>query len=468
MAEQDQYYDLAVIGTGPGGYVAAIRAAQLGFKTVCIDKRGEPGGTCLNIGCIPSKTLLHATDFYTKCQKRGEELGVVFSELSYDFKQMMHRKQTIVKGLVDSVAHLFQKHGIAFISGEASFDNEHTLEVRQENTTQKIKAHHFLLATGSEPIALPGLPFDERQIVSSTGALSLPGVPQRLVVIGGGVIGVELASVYRRLGAQVTVVEMLDRICPMMDEAISQQFLQILKKQGIDFWLSSQVITAVVQPDEVILTINREQALSNLSANVVLVAVGRRPYTQGLQLEKIGISLTNRGFVSIDKQFRTTLPHIFAIGDVTEGPLLAHRASVEGVAVAEMLAGRQSVVNYLAIPNVIYTDPEAAAVGLTEQDAREAKLEILIGRCLFRGNPRARCMGELDGVVKVIGEAKTGRLLGLHILGPQASELIMAGMLAMERKMTLKELAQGAYPHPTLSEAIKEAALNALGEAIHL
>lgn len=463
-----QRYDLAIIGSGPGGYVAAVRAAQLGFKTVCIDKREVPGGTCLNIGCIPSKALLHSSEFYAKCQKESQEQGVQFSELSYDFKQMMHRKEGIVKGLVDSVAHLFERYHVDFVKGEASFKDEHTLEVKQGSHSQEIEANAFLLATGSESIALSALPFDERQIVSSTGALSLPRVPKHLAVIGAGIIGVELASVYSRLGAKVTIVEMLDRICPTLDLALSRQLLQVLRKQGMEFWLSSKVVTAVKQPDEVILTVDKGDQLANLSADVVLVAVGRRPYSQGLGLDKIGIEINDRGFVRTDRNFRTSQPHILAIGDLIEGPMLAHRASEEGISAIEILAGRRPRINYLAIPNVVYTHPEVASVGLTEQEARDAQLSIRVGTCPFRANPRARCMGELDGFVKVIGEEITDRLLGIHIIGAHASELIAEGMLAMEQGISMQELAQGAYAHPTLSEAVKEAALSALGRAIHL
>ncbi|WP_068466532.1 dihydrolipoyl dehydrogenase [Candidatus Protochlamydia phocaeensis] len=463
-----KHYELAIIGAGPGGYVAAIRAAQLGFKTVCIDKRETLGGTCLNVGCIPSKALLQSTELLARVQRNGKELGIDCSDLRYSFRQMMDRKKHVVKSLVDGIAGLFKKNQVDFIQGEAEFINPHLLKVKKGEQTEEIEADSIILATGSEPIALPFLPFDERQIVSSTGALSLPQVPERLVVIGGGVIGVELASVYSRLGASVTVVEMLDHICPAMDKTLSKQLLQVLQKQGIQFHLSTKVATAVVQPDEVILTIEGNEELRNLSAQVVLVAVGRRPYSSGLGLEKIGIQPDRRGFVPVDANLRTAHSHIFAIGDLIDGSMLAHRASEEGVAVVEWLKGGQPLINYMAIPNVIYTDPEVAAVGMTEQDAREAGLAVLVGTSFFKGNPRARCSDETEGLVKIVGDQQSGRLVGMHIIGAHASELIAEGMMAMQKRATLKEIGEAPNAHPTLSEAIKEAALHALGRPIHL
>jgi dihydrolipoamide dehydrogenase len=465
MADQ---YDVAIIGAGPGGYVAAIRAAQLGFKTVCIEKSPSFGGTCLNVGCIPSKTLLQATELLFRLKHEGKEQGIECLQMNVNFSQMMARKKQVVKSLVDGIAGLFSRHHITILQGTAEFVDPHRLRITQESGAhQEIEATYILIATGSQPIALPHLPFDERQIVSSTGALSLSKIPERLIVIGGGVIGVELASVYQRLGSQVKVIEMLDHICPALDSSLSKGLLQILRKQGIEFMLSSQVVTAVVQPEEVILTVNVNDQLQNLSAHVVLVAVGRRPYTEGLQLERVGIQRDKRGFISVDPHFRTAQPHIFAIGDVIEGMMLAHRASAEGVAVIESLKGEQPVINYLSIPNVIYTYPEVASVGLTEQEGQQAKLDLMVGTSFFKGNARARCSNETDGFVKVIGDKKSGRLVGMHILGPHASELIAEGMLAMQKKLTVKDIGEAAQAHPTLSEAIKEAALDSLGRPIH-
>lgn len=465
MADQ---YDIAIIGAGPGGYVAAIRAAQLGFKTVCIDSGAKLGGTCLNVGCIPSKSLLQSTELLSRLKTEGKENGIDYPNLSVNFPQMMARKKTIVNGLVDGIAGLFRKDKVTSLQGVAEFIDPHTLKVTGKNgSQQEITAAHFLISTGSEPIALPDLPFDERQVVSSTGALSLTAIPKRLLVVGGGVIGVELASVYSRLGSKVIVIEMMDHLCPAFDKALSAALLQTLKKQGIEFMLSSQVVTAVVQPQDVILTVNQKDKLSYQNGEVVLVAVGRRPYAEGLQLNRIGIERDKRGFIPVDSHFRTAQPHIFAIGDVIEGPMLAHRASAEGVAVVESLKGGHPRVDYLAIPNVVYTNPEVASVGMTEEEVKGAGLELMTGKSFFRGNPRARCSGETEGFVKLVGDKASGRLLGMHILGPHASELISEGMLAMQKKATVEDLAGAPNAHPTLSEAIKEAALDAMGRAIH-
>lgn len=457
-------YDIAIIGAGPGGYVAAIRAAQLGFKTVCIDKQPSLGGTCLNVGCIPSKTLLQATELLLHLKTQGKEFGIGCSGLSMDFTQLMVRKKQVVKGLVEGIEGLFRRHKITFLQGSAEFMDPHRLHVLpKEGNPQEIEASYILIATGSEPIALPDLPFHEGQVVSSTGALSLSSIPERLVVVGGGVIGVELASVYHRLGSQVLILEMLDRICPALDASLSQELLKELGKQGIKFSLSSRVMTAVIQPEEVILTADLNGNLQNISANVVLVAVGRRPHTEGLQLERIGVQKDKRGMIIVDSNFRTAQPNIFAIGDVIEGTMLAHRASAEGTAVIESLKGGHSAVDYLAIPNVVYTYPEVASVGLTEQEAQQAKLDYVMGKSFFRSNSRARCSGEMGGFVKILGDKQSGRLIGMHILGPHASELISEGMLAMQKKATVKEIAEAPQAHPTLSEAIKEAALDAIG-----
>ena len=463
-----EYFDIAIIGSGPGGYVSAIRAAQLGFKTVCIDKRETLGGTCLNVGCIPSKSLLKSSEFFFHLKKSGKEHGIECEKLSIDFAQMTTRKNQVVKSLVDGVAGLFSRHKITTLHGNAEFIGPHALRItKKDGSKEEIEASYILIATGSEAIALPHLSIDERQVVTSTGALSLKQIPERLIVIGAGVIGVELASVYNRLGSQVTVIEMLDHICSVLDKQISKSLQQSLQKQGINFLLSSSVVSTVIQPDEIILTVEQNAKLQTLTASVVLVAIGRRPNTDGLQVEKIGIQRDKKGFIIINEHFQTALPHIFAIGDVIEGPMLAHRASAEGIAVVESLKEEQSLVNYLSIPNVVYTSPEVAYVGLTEEEAKETGLELLVGSSFFRGNPRARCNGETEGYVKVIGEKKTGRLLGMHIIGQDASELIAEGMIAMQNKLTLKDLADVAQAHPTLGEAIKEAALDSLGRPIH-
>lgn len=455
-------FQVMVIGSGPGGYVAAVRAAQLGFRTVCIEKMQTLGGTCLNVGCIPSKALLQTTEYY-ELMKGGKEHGVEAKEVTINFSQMMQRKDKIVKGLVDSIANLFKGNKVEWVRGAARFNGPNSVEVEG----RKIEADYIIIATGSEPIALPFLPFDEKVIVSSTGALALPQIPKRLVVVGAGAIGLELASVYNRLGTKVTVVEMLDRVTPTMDLAISKQLAQLLKKQGIEFFFEAKVTGATSNKDGVTLSVEQDKKQLSMQGDVVLVAVGRRPYTKDLNIEAAGVKISPKGLIDVDANFRTSTPHIFAIGDVIDGPMLAHRASHEGVAVAEIIAGKKARVNYMAIPNVVYTHPEVAAVGLTESEAREASLTPKIGTSFFRGNARARCSGDIDGFVKIIGDSASGRLLGIHIIGPHASEMISEGVLAIEKKATIQDIANAPHPHPTLSEAIMEAAQSALGPAIH-
>lgn len=463
------HYDVVVIGAGPGGYVAAIRAAQLGLKTACIDKRKTLGGTCLNVGCIPSKALLHSSEYFAWFHKNAEEHGIQGKGLSVDFSKMMNRKDKLVATLVDGIAGLFKKNHVAWIQGMARLTGSDKLEVLNELGTvvTTIHATHIILATGSEPTPLPFLPFDEKVILSSTGALSLPAIPKQLLVVGAGVIGVELASVYQRLGTKVTIVEMLDKICPAMDAAVSKALLQILKKQGIDFRLGVKVTKGEVEKGIANLSIEENKQEISLSADAILVAVGRRPFTDGLGLREAGITLSPKGFVEVDDCFRTSISSIYAIGDMIDGVMLAHRASEEGIAVAELIAGLHPHVNYLTIPNVIYTHPEVAAVGLTEQEASAMGLSVKTGICSFRAIARARCSGDVDGFVKVIGETRSGRLIGMHIIGSHASEMIGEGVIAIEKKATLEDIAQAPHAHPTLSEAVKEAALNALGRAIH-
>jgi len=457
-------YDLVIIGGGVGGYVAAIRAAQLGLKTACIEKEKTFGGTCLNVGCIPSKALLQSSEFYSFIEKKAKEHGIFVSDLKIEFEKMMGRKDQVVEGLVKGISHLLKRNNIATFYGTATFISPHVVQVGK----QEIEAKKFILATGSEPCSLPFLTIDESLVLSSTGALSLKKVPKKMIVIGAGVIGVELASVYNRLGSEVTVIEMLDRVCPAMDGTIGKTLLQVLKKQGLTFHLEAKVTEAKVKKDSVTLAVSTQNGNHEWSADVVLVAIGRRPYSKGLGLDTIGISLTPQGFVPVDQNFCTSQPHIFAIGDLIEGPMLAHRASEEGMAVVEMIAGTPACINYMAIPNVIYTHPEVAAVGLTEEETKNLGLSIQVGICSFKGNPRARCSGDTEGMVKVIGESSTGKLLGIHIIGPHASEMIGEGVMAIEKQMTLKELGNASHAHPTLCEAIKEAALQAQGRAIHL
>lgn len=455
-------YDIIVIGSGPGGYVAAIRAAQLGFSTACIEKYPSLGGTCLNVGCIPSKTLLQSTEYYSLFQNHAKTHGMSFSNLLLDFTTLMQRKNEVVKGLTESIASLFKKNKIDRYEGQASFIDPHTIKI----DNQEISGNSFILATGSKPIQLPFLPFDEKIIVSSTGVLSLEKIPKKMLVIGAGVIGVELASVYSRLGTEVTIVEMLDRICPTMDHSVSKALLQIYKKQGLNFFLSSKVTSGEIKNGKCKINFIHEEKEHEELVDVVLVAVGRKPYTEGLGLENIGIE-TIKGFVQVDSEFRTKYKHILAIGDVIEGPMLAHKASEEGVAAVEIIAGLKTHMNYMTIPNVIYTHPEVACVGLTEGEVKESGLNAQVGTFFFRGNPRARCSDDTEGFVKVIGDQDSGRLLGMHIIGAHASELIAEGVVAMEMKMTLEEIARTSHAHPTLSEAIKDATLAALKRPIH-
>lgn len=463
MARQ---YDVIVIGSGPGGYIAAIRCAQLGLRTACVEKEKSLGGTCLNIGCIPSKALLTSTEYYEWIQKESQKHGVNVQGAGIDFDKMMARKSEVVNGLTGGVAALFKGHKIDRIEGQARFTSQNLIEVEKEGAKQVLESEHFIIATGSEPIPLPFLPFDEKRVLSSTGALSLPKIPKKLLVVGAGVIGVEIASVYRRLGTGVVLVEMLDRICPTMDGAISKALLTILKKQGLEFHLQTKVTAGRVEDEGVVLTVEENQNISDIYADHVLVAVGRRPFTQGLGLKEIGVKVDKKGFVGINAHFQTSLPHIYAIGDVIEGPMLAHKASEEGVAAAEIIAGQNPEINYLTIPNVIYTHPEVAAVGMTEGEGREAGLDLLLGTCALRALGRARCMGETEGLMKVIGEKHSGRLIGMHLIAPHASELIGEGVLALQNKMTLEELANAPHAHPALGEGIKEAALNALGRQL--
>ncbi len=466
MAEN---FDVAVIGSGPGGYVAAIRAAQLGLKTACIEKHQALGGTCLNVGCIPSKTLLHSTEFYWKLVHEGKMLGIEVSRPEFNFKQMMARKDKTVTSFNEGIAYLFKKNKIYRYSGTASLTGPTQISIASGATSQNIEARHIILATGSEPIALPFLPFDERRVLSSTGALALDHVPAKMLVIGAGIIGVELGSVYSRLGTQVAFVEFLDRICPTLDQSLSKELQHILQTQGMQFNLQSKVTSAQLNEKHITLKITlADQSTQELSADVVLVSIGRKPYTHNLGLDKAGVHKNEKGFIPIDGQFRTNIPSIFAIGDIVDGPMLAHKASEEGIAVAEIIAGHHPKINYMAIPNVVYTNPEVASVGFTEAEAKSAGLELKIGTFPFKANSRARCTNEEAGFVKMIAEAHCGILVGIHIIGAHASELIAEAALAIQHRATFLNLANTPHAHPTLAEALKEAALAVDGRAIHM
>jgi dihydrolipoamide dehydrogenase len=460
-------FDLIVIGSGPGGYVAAIRASQLGLKTACIEKEEVLGGTCLNVGCIPSKALLYSTECYQALLKEAPLLGIEVQKATVDFKRMMSRKQKIVTSFQTGISALFKKNRITQIHGKASLISSTTVAIAEGNSTREISGRHLILATGSVSMALPFLDFDESKVLSSTGALQLERVPKTMLVVGAGIIGVELGSVYARLGSQVTFVELLDRICPTLDEELSQQLQKQLTSQGMQFSLSSQVIAAMKDAQVTLKVSLADGSIREMSADVALVCIGRKPNTSGLGLEKMGISVNEKGFVKIDSCFRTAIPNIFAIGDIVDGPMLAHKASEEAVAVAEIIAGHHPKVEYAAIPNVVYTYPEVAGVGMTESQAKQAGLTIKTGSFPFQANSRARCTAQTEGFVKMIAEEKTGRIVGIHILGAHASELIAEGALAIQKKATVEELASTPHAHPTLSEALKEAALATLGRAIH-
>ncbi len=453
-------YDLIVIGAGPGGYVAAIRAAQLGLKVACIEKRSTLGGTCLNVGCIPSKTLLHSSEWFWHLKKEGAHQGLTFSSLSYDWPVMQSRKEMVVSQLTKGIEGLFKKNKIDWIQGHGVLTNPHTVAVG----AQSYEAKSILLATGSEPIALPFLPFNEKTILSSTGALALSAVPKKLLIVGAGIIGVELGSVYQRLGSEVVFIEFLDRICPNFDLEVSKQLLKIFTSQGMTFHLSHKVVSA----QGTTVTVQGPQQETQFTGDAILVAVGRRPYSDQLGLDAVGIQKTAKGFISVDASFRTSQPHIFAIGDLIEGPMLAHKASEEGVAVAELLAGHRPSVDYLSIPSVAYTFPEVASVGLTEEELKARSLSYKVGKFPFKANSRARCSGEEEGFVKILADAQSYRLLGVHIIGPHASELIAEATLAIQMKATAHQLAQTCNAHPTLSEALKEAAMAVIAAPIHL
>lgn len=452
-------FDLIVIGAGPGGYVAAIRAAQLGLKTACIEKEKGLGGTCLNIGCIPSKCLLQSSEMYATILHSAKTHGIEASP-QVNFSQMMKRKGEVIRGFNKGIAALFKKNKVTTITGTATFKDPHTLTV----AASEYSAKNFILATGSEPTPLPFLPFDEETVLSSTGALALKEIPKKMIVVGAGIIGVELGSVYSRLGTEVHFVEFLDKICPTLDDAISKALQQILTKQGLSFHLSSKVAGAEVTQSGAVLSIEGGE---NLSADKVLLSIGRRPYTQNLGLETLQITPDKRGFIPIDANFRTNHPHIYAIGDLVDGPMLAHKASEEGYAVAELLAGKTPHIDYIAMPSVVYTHPEVGAVGLTEQEARARNIPIKTGEFPFKANSRARCSGEDFGLVKLIAHAQSQSLLGAHIISAHAGELIAEATLALQTGVTAVDLAHTCHPHPTLSEALKEAALALIDQPIH-
>ncbi|ABI62964.1 dihydrolipoyl dehydrogenase [Granulibacter bethesdensis] len=459
-------FDLIVIGAGPGGYVCAVRAAQLGLKVACVEKRETLGGTCLNIGCIPSKALLQSSENYHALLHQFAEHGIQAKDVALDLDRMQARKAEVVSANVKGIEFLFRKNGVTWLKGAASISAPGKVEVGG----QSYDARHIVIATGSESVPLPGVPVDEVRIVTSTGALSLPAVPKHLVVIGGGVIGLELGSVWRRLGAEVTVIEYLDRIVPGMDQEVAKAFQRILEKQGLAFRLGTKVTGAQVDEGGVTLTLEPAKGgeTDTLQADIVLVAIGRRPYLDGLGLDDIGVVRDERGRVRTDAHFATNIDGLYAIGDAIAGPMLAHKAEDEGVALAEMLAGQAGHVNYDVIPAVVYTWPEVASLGRTEEELKAAGIAYKVGKFPFTANGRARAMGDTDGFVKILADARTDRLLGAHILGPDAGTLIAELATAMEFGASSEDVARICHAHPSLSEAVKEAALAVDGRAIHI
>ncbi|MDR6769749.1 dihydrolipoyl dehydrogenase [Azospirillum sp. BE72] len=465
MAEST--FDVVVIGGGPGGYVCAIRAAQLGFKVACVEKRGTLGGTCLNVGCIPSKALLAASEKFEEAARGLAKFGIKVGGVELDLPGMLAHKDKVVKDNVGGIEFLFKKNKVTWLKGAGKITAPNTVEVDGVGTITASKA--IVIATGSDVTPLPGIAIDEKRVVSSTGALSLPEVPKHLVVIGGGVIGLELGSVWGRLGAKVTVVEYLDRVLPTMDNELSKQAQRIFAKQGMDFKLSTKVTGASMTETGVALTVEPAAGgeAQTIEADTVLVAIGRRPYTEGLGLEAVGVEL-ERGRVKIDHHFQTNVPGIYAIGDVVEGPMLAHKAEEEGVALAEQLAGQKSHVNHDLVPGVVYTWPEVAAVGKTEEQLKAAGVAYKTGKFPFTANGRARAGGNTDGFVKILSDASTDQVLGVHMIGPNVSEMIGELVLAMEFSASAEDVARTCHAHPTLSEAVKEAALAVDGRPLHI
>jgi dihydrolipoamide dehydrogenase len=468
MAEET--YDLVVIGGGPGGYVCAIKAAQLGMKVACVEKRGTLGGTCLNVGCIPSKALLHSSHLYEMAMHGLARHGVKVQGVGLDLGAMLDHKDKVVEGLTKGIEGLFRKNKVAYVKGHGRIAAAGKVVATPENgEAQHLATRSIVIATGSDVMPLPGVAIDEQRIVSSTGALDLEEVPHDLLVVGAGYIGLELGAVWRRLGSRVTVVELLDRITPGMDLEIAGQFQRILARQGIEFKLATKVtgVTAAGNRHKVTTEPAAGGEAATLEADIVLVAIGRRPYTEGLGLEEVGVAM-ERGRVVIDEHFRTNVPGIYAIGDVVRGAMLAHKAEDEGIALAELLAGQRPHIDYDLIPGVIYTHPEVASIGKTEEQLKDAGIAYKIGKFPFMANSRARSVGEGDGLVKLLADAATDRLLGAHIIGPEAGTLIAELGAAMEFGATAEDLARTCHAHPTLEEAIKEAALAVAGKPIHM
>ncbi|HEV8342211.1 MAG TPA: dihydrolipoyl dehydrogenase [Candidatus Binatia bacterium] len=458
-------HDLIIIGAGPGGYVAALRAAQLGLDVGCVEKEAALGGTCLRIGCIPSKALLESTELFHKAKEKMAEHGIRLPQVEFDLAVMMRRKERSVDSLTKGLDTLFKRKGVTRYFGHGRIDAADRVVFRNEEGETELKARNILIATGSKPAGLPGVEMDGERIGTSTEALRYSEVPAHLVVIGAGAVGLELGSVWRRLGARVTVLEYLDRILPEMDGALAAEALKTFRKQGLEFRLKSRVQAARVEDGHCVIECDGSEPLS---CDRVLVAVGRVPNTEGLGIEELGIKTDPRDRIQVDDRFRTTVAGNFAIGDVIRGPMLAHKAQEEGIACVEHLATGYGHVNYDAIPNVVYTQPEIAAVGKTEEELKEARIDFRRGIFPFRANGRAHTLGQTEGMIKVLAHAETDRILGVHVLGPQAAETIAEASTAIAFGASSEDLARSCHAHPTLSEALREAALAVAGRAIHI
>ena len=462
-------FDLVVIGGGPGGYVCAIRAAQLGMKTACVESRGALGGTCLNVGCIPSKSLLNLSENFNKAKKEFNHQGIEIEGIKLNIDKMMSNKNKSVQVLTKGVEYLFKKNKVTYIKGKGVLFSENSIVVYENGKKNNYKAKNIVIATGSTVSSLPGIEIDEKNIISSTGALSLKQVPKKLAVIGGGYIGLEMGSVWSRLGSEVTVIEYLEYITPGMDREISNEFKKILTKQGIKFKLGSKV-NSVKNMNNVVsinLTDIKNSKDETMEFDKVLVSVGRKPYTEGLNLTKVGIKKDAKGRIEVNEKLQTSIKNIYAIGDVIKGPMLAHKAEEEGIAVAEILAGQAGHVNYEVIPGVVYTSPEVATVGKTEEQLKEEKKSYKVGKFPFLANSRAKVNNETEGFVKILADSKTDKILGVHIIGPHCGDMIAEMALAMEFGASAEDIARTCHAHPTHTEAIKEAALAVDKRPIH-
>jgi len=462
-------FDVIVIGGGPGGYVCAIRAAQLGLKTACVESRGSLGGTCLNVGCIPSKSLLNLSEAYHKAKTSYSGLGIEIDNLKLNISKMMSNKEKSVGALTKGIEFLFKKNKVTYLKGKGVIFSKNTVVVYNGENKSSYEAKNIVIATGSVPSSLPGINIDEDKIVSSTGALSFKNVPKHLVVIGAGYIGLEMGSVWLRLGSKVTVLEYLDFITPGMDREVSNEFQKILKKQGMSFKLNSKVESVQVKGEniEITFTDNATKQKDVIVADKALISVGRKPYTEGLNLSKIGIKKDTKGCVEVNKKFQTAIKNIYAIGDVIKGPMLAHKAEEEGIAVAEIIAGQSGHVNYDVIPGVVYTSPEIASIGKTEEQLKQEKIDYRVGKFPFLANSRAKVTNETEGFVKILADAKTDRILGVHMIGPHTGEMIAEMAVAMEFGASSEDIARICHAHPTHTEAIREAALAVDKRPIH-